>query len=176
MLIISLRIRVQKCVYVWFYLIKSLFKTNIQKFAWKNNWKDRHQNADLFDNGDMGFSPFPPLFWILPNFYYVPIKFLKGKKMLLKNCGLTNINWMHRGASRPCAEVQGGMRHRSYPGGAHSLRRKQKVKQIITTLWMECINKTYAISSLYRDGPEKGVINWERRRDQESCFLIVLSV
>lgn len=45
-----------------------------------------------------------------------------------------------------------------YPGGAHSKRRRQTVKEIISTV--SGINKTCVVSSLDGDGPEKGVFSW----------------
>lgn len=83
----------------------------------------------------------------------------KRKKILhLKNYGLTNTNWNHRGASETLCWGPWMDGIQSYPGGAHSLRRRQTVKEIISTV--SGINKTCAVSYLDRDGPEKGVLSW----------------
>ena len=86
--------------------------TNTHKFAWKNSWKGRDQNSKLFDNINMGFSPFSSVLefcqlsivkkskviWVFSSFplflIHLPtIAYLKEKKILhLKNYGLTNTN------------------------------------------------------------------------------------
>lgn len=82
----------------------------------------------------------------------------RKKKLHLKNYALTNTNWNHRGASEALCWGPWMDGIQPYPGGAHSKRRRQIVKEIISTV--SGINKTCVVSSLDGDGPEKGVFSW----------------